>query len=39
MPYSEVVAVMDAIARSKRSYATASKVVETAAFEVTFATD
>jgi biopolymer transport protein ExbD len=39
MPYSEVIAVMDAIARSKRPYATASKVVETAAFEVTLATD
>jgi len=39
MPYSELIAVMDAVAHSKRSYASGSKLVEATAFDVTFAAD
>ena len=39
MPYSELIAVMDAVARSKRSVSTGGKLLETTAFDVTFATD
>jgi biopolymer transport protein ExbD len=39
MAYSDLVAVMDAVAQPKRQYANAGKVFETGAFEVTFATD
>jgi biopolymer transport protein ExbD len=39
MPYSELIAVMDAVAHSKRSISAGGKLVETNAFDVTFATD
>jgi len=39
MPYGEIVAVMDAVARPQRPFATGSKTVQTAAFETTFAID
>jgi biopolymer transport protein ExbD len=39
MPYSELIAVMDAIAQPKRSIASGGKPLETTAFDVTFATD
>ena len=39
MPYSELIAVMDAVAHPKRQVATGSKLVEATAFEITFATD
>jgi biopolymer transport protein ExbD len=39
MPYSELIAVMDAVAQPKRQYAQGSKLLETTAFDVTFATD
>lgn len=39
MPYAELIAVMDAVAYSKRPVATGSKLVEAATFDVTFATD
>jgi hypothetical protein len=39
MPYSELIAVMDAVAQPKRMYNGGTKQFETAAFDVTFATD
>ncbi len=39
MPYAELVAVMDAVAHTKRSVANGSQMVDTTAFEVTFASD
>ncbi len=39
MPYAELIAVMDAVARPKRHVSNGSKLVEATAFEVTFATD
>lgn len=39
MPYAHLIAVMDAVARSKRPYASAGKVSEANAFEVTLASD
>jgi biopolymer transport protein ExbD len=39
MPYSELIAVMDAVAQPKRQLAHGSKLLETPAFDVTFATD
>ncbi|MBX3205211.1 MAG: biopolymer transporter ExbD [Labilithrix sp.] len=39
MPYSELIAVMDAVAHAKRGVSSGGKLVETTAFEVTFATD
>jgi len=39
MPYGEIVAVMDAVAKPQRTFATGDKVVQTSAFETTFATD
>lgn len=39
MPYSELIAVMDAINQPKREYVTGDKRVATNAFEVTFAAD
>lgn len=39
MPYSELIAVMDAVSQPKRQFSAGSKVRETAAFDVTFATD
>jgi biopolymer transport protein ExbD len=39
MPYSELIAVMDAVAQPKRHLSSGSKLVETTAFEVTFAAD
>jgi biopolymer transport protein ExbD len=39
MPYSELIAVMDAVAHSKRAIANGGKVVEATAFDVTFAAD
>ena len=39
MPYSELIAVMDAVAQVKRPYATGPKTLQTTAFDVTFATD
>lgn len=39
MPYGEIVAVMDAVAKPKRSYSAGGKTVQASAFETTFATD
>lgn len=39
MPYAELIAVLDAVAQPKRPVSNGSKLVETTAFEVTFATD
>jgi biopolymer transport protein ExbD len=39
MPYSELIAIMDAVAQPKRQFARGSKLLETPAFDVTFATD
>ena len=39
MPYSELIAVMDAVAQPKRPYANGSKQLEATAFDVTFATE
>ena len=39
MPYGEIVAVMDAVSRPKRGIAQSGKTEQTAAFEMTFATD
>ena len=39
MPYAELIAVMDAVAQPKRPVSHGSKLVEAAAFEITFATD
>ena len=39
MPYGEIVAVMDAIAKPKRDFAQGKKTEQTAAFELTFAID
>ncbi|HVH41223.1 MAG TPA: biopolymer transporter ExbD [Labilithrix sp.] len=39
MPYSELIGVMDAVARSKRPWTNGGKLVEAAAFDVTFAAD
>lgn len=39
MPYGEIVAVMDAVAKPKRAYSAGGKTVQAAAFETTFATD
>jgi len=39
MPYSELIAVMDAISEPKREYVSGDKRVATNAFEVTFAAD
>lgn len=39
MAYSDLVAVMDAVAQPKRPYANRGKTLEAGAFEVTFATD
>jgi len=39
MPYSELIAVMDAVSHPKRSYAFGSNVAQTSAFDVTFAAD
>jgi len=39
MPYGEIVAVMDAVSRPKRSVAQGGKSEQAAAFEMTFATD
>ena len=39
MAYSELVAVMDAVAQPKRPFASGGKLAETTAFEITFATD
>ena len=39
MPYSELIAVMDAVAQPKRPLASGSNLHETTAFDVTFATD
>ncbi len=39
MPYSELIAVMDAVAQPKRRVSDGSKVIETTAFELTFAID
>lgn len=39
MPYSELIAVMDAVSQPKRSYAVGSTVAKTNAFDVTFAVD
>jgi biopolymer transport protein ExbD len=38
-PYGELIAVMDAVAKPKRPYATGGKTVETSAFALTFAMD
>lgn len=37
--YAEIVAVMDAVAKAKRSFSAAGKTSQTNAFEITFATD
>jgi hypothetical protein len=37
MPYSELIAIMDAVARPKRLYTNGGKLVEATAFDVTFA--
>src|SRR5688500_17728341 len=39
MPYSELIAVMDAVAQPKRKYAIGQNVAQTSAFDVTFAVD
>ena len=39
MPYSELIAVMDAVAHAKRGVSSGGKLVERTAFDVTFATD
>lgn len=39
MPYSELIAVMDAVSQPKRRYAVGSNVAQTNAFDVTFAVD
>lgn len=39
MPYSELIAVMDAVNEPKREFVTGDKRVSTSAFEVTFAAD
>jgi len=39
MPYSEMIAVMDAVAQPKRSISNGGKLLETKAFDITFATD
>jgi biopolymer transport protein ExbD len=39
MPYSDLIAVMDAVSQPKRSYASGDKVIPTNAFQVTFASD
>ena len=39
MPYGEIVAVMDAVSQPKRALANAGHTAQTAAFEMTFATD
>ncbi len=39
MPYGEIVAMMDAVSRPKRSIALGGKTEQLAAFEMTFATD
>ena len=39
MPYAELIAVMDAVAQPKRRVSSGNKLVETTAFDVTFATD
>jgi biopolymer transport protein ExbD len=39
MPYSELIAVMDAVGTPKRNYQTSAGPRETQAFDVTFATD
>lgn len=39
MPYSELIAVMDAVAQPKRSYTVGQSAVKTNAFDVTFAVD
>ncbi len=39
MPYGEIVAVMDAVSQPKRTFPSAGHKAETAAFEMTFATD
>ena len=39
MAYSELIAVMDAVAQPKRPYSAGSKLLEATAFDVTFATD
>jgi biopolymer transport protein ExbD len=39
MPYSELIAVMDAVAQPKRKYAVGPNVMQTNAFDVTFAVD
>jgi hypothetical protein len=39
MPYSELIAVMDAVSQPKRKYAVGQSVAQTNAFDVTFAVD
>lgn len=39
MPYSELIAVMDAVSQPKRKYAVGQSAVQTNAFDVTFAVD
>jgi biopolymer transport protein ExbD len=39
LPYGELIAVMDAVAKPKRPYAAGGKTVETSAFALTFAMD
>jgi biopolymer transport protein ExbD len=39
MPYSELIAVMDAVSQPKRKYAVGANVAQTSAFDVTFAVD
>jgi biopolymer transport protein ExbD len=39
MPYSELIAVMDAVSQQKRSYAVGSAIAQASAFDVTFAAD
>lgn len=39
MPYHELIAVMDAVAAPKRTFAAGAKTVDTPAFDVTFAAD
>jgi biopolymer transport protein ExbD len=39
MPYGDIVAVMDAVAQPKRAFSYQGKTAQTAAFEITFATD